>query len=90
MVSTFYLSKMISKSKDKGELIKSLIGSANLIGLLNYKSDDKRFKKTSNDYSEDIQKLIQERKIARDSKDYLESDRLRDILIKLGVKINDD
>jgi cysteinyl-tRNA synthetase len=90
LAKIFSISKMISKSKDKGELIKSLIGSANLIGLLNYKSDDKRFKKTSNDYGEDIQKLIQERKIARDSKDYLESDRLRDILIKLGVKINDD
>ena len=90
LAKIFSISKMISKSKDKGELIKSLIGSANLIGLLNYKSDDKRFKKTFNDYSEDIQKLIQERKIARDSKDYLESDRLRDILIKLGVKINDD
>jgi cysteinyl-tRNA synthetase len=90
LAKIFSISKMISKSKDKGELIKSLIGSANLIGLLNYKSDDKRFKKTSNDYGEDIQKLIQERKIARDSKDYLESDRLRDILIKFGIKINDD
>ena len=90
LAKIFSISKMISKSKDKGELIKSLIGSANLIGLLNYKSDDKRFKKTSNDYDEDIQKLIQERKIARDSKDYLESDRLRDILIKFGIKINDD
>ena len=32
---------------------------------------------------------IKERKIARDKKDYRESDRIRDILIKLGIEIND-
>ena len=66
-----------------------MIGSANLIGLLNHRSDDKKFKNNIYDTDEKIQNLIKERKLARDNKDYLESDRIRDILIKLGIKIND-
>jgi cysteinyl-tRNA synthetase len=66
-----------------------LIGSANLIGLLNFRSDDQKFNNNLDDEDGKIQKLINERKIARDNKDYLESDRIRDILITLGVKISD-
>ena len=66
-----------------------MIGSANLIGLLNHRSDDDKFKNNIYDTDEKIQNLIKERKIARDNKDYLESDRIRDILIKLGIKISD-
>mgnify|MGYP000185488931 CR=1 FL=1 len=77
------------KSENKTELVKSLIGSANLIGLLNFRSDDQKFNNNLDDEDGKIQKLINERKIARDNKDYLESDRIRDILITLGVKISD-
>jgi len=63
-----------------------LIGSANLIGLLNFRSSDKIVKK---ELTEEIKDLIKERKIARENKDYKESDRIRDILIELGIEIND-
>ena len=89
LAKIFSISKLISKSKNKTELVKSLIGSANLIGLLNFRSDDQKFNNNLDDEDGKIQKLINERKIARDNKDYLESDRIRDILITLGVKISD-
>ena len=89
LAKIFSISKLISKSENKIELVKSLIGSANLIGLMNFRSDDEKFKDNLHDTDEKIQKLINERKIARDNKDYLESDRIRDILITLGVKISD-
>ena len=89
LAKIFSISKSISKSENKINLVKSLIGSANLIGLLNHRSDDKKFKNNIYDTDEKIQNLIKERKLARDNKDYLESDRIRDILIKLGIKIND-
>lgn len=90
LAEIFSISKKISKSKNKVELTQSLIGSANLLGLLNFSSDDKKFKKTSESNIDYIKDLIEERKIARVKKDYLESDRIRDILIKLGVEINDN
>jgi cysteinyl-tRNA synthetase len=89
LAKIFSISKLISKSENKTELVKSLIGSANLIGLLNFRSDDQKFNNNLDDEDGKIQKLINERKIARDNKDYLESDRIRDILITLGVKISD-
>ena len=89
LAKIFSISKLISKTKNKTELVKSLIGSANLIGLLNFRSDDQKFNNNLDDEDGKIQKLINERKIARDNKDYLESDRIRDILITLGVKISD-
>ena len=89
LAKIFSISKLISKSENKIELVKSLIGSANLIGLMNFRSDDEKFKDNLHDTDEKIQKLINERKIARDNKDYLESDRIRDILITLGVKVSD-
>ena len=90
LAEIFSISKKISKSENKVELTQSLIGSANLLGLLNFSSDDKKFKKTSESNIDYIKDLIEERKIARVKKDYLESDRIRDILIKLGVEINDN
>jgi cysteinyl-tRNA synthetase len=90
LAEIFSISKKISKSENKVELTQSLIGSANLLGLLNFSSDDKKFKKTSESNIDYIKDLIEERKIARGKKDYLESDRIRDILIKLGVEINDN
>jgi cysteinyl-tRNA synthetase len=53
---------------------------------LNYRSSDKIVKK---ELTKEVQDLIKERKIARENKDYKESDRIRDILLRLGVKIND-
>ena len=38
---------------------------------------------------EEIKRNEKERKIARENKDYKESDRIRDILIELGIEIND-
>jgi cysteinyl-tRNA synthetase len=86
LAEIFSISKKISKSKNKIELVKTLIGSANLLGLLNYRSSDKIVKK---ELTKEVQDLIKERKIARENKDYKESDRIRDILLRLGVKIND-
>ena len=71
------------------ELVKKLIGSSNLIGLLNYRTDNKRFLNTSGVDKEKINDLLEKRRIARNNKDYDESDRIRDILLKMGVKIND-
>jgi len=86
----FSLSKLIAKSENKTEIVKSLIGSANLIGLLNFRSNHEKFKKRPSGNSNDIKSLLSERKIARDIKDYEESDRIRDKLIELGVEINDN
>jgi cysteinyl-tRNA synthetase len=86
----FSLSKLIAKSENKTEIVKSLIGSANLIGLLNFRSNHEKFKKRPSGNSNDIKSLLSERKIARDIKDYEESDRIRDKLIELGEEINDN
>jgi cysteinyl-tRNA synthetase len=86
LAEIFSISKKISKSQNKLELVKTLIGSANLIGLLNYRSNDKIVKK---ELTKEIEDLIKERKIARENKDYKESDRIRYILLELGIEIND-
>ena len=71
---------------NKDDLVRSLIGSANLIGLLKHKSIDKTPKQKM---TKEIKSLIKQREIARQNKDYQESDKLREILLGLGVEIND-
>ena len=86
LAEIFSISKNISKSKNKDDLVRSLIGSANLIGLLKHKSIDKMPKQK---LTKEIKSLIKQREIARQNKDYKESDKLREILLGLGVEIND-
>ena len=86
LAEIFSISKNISKSKNKDDLVKSLVGSANLIGLLKHKSTDKMPKQK---LTKEIKSLIKQREIARQNKDYKESDKLREILLGLGVEIND-
>ena len=86
LAEIFSISKNIPKSKNKDDLVRSLIGSANLIGLLKHKSIDKMPKQK---ITKEIKSLIKQREIARQNKDYQESDKLREILLGLGVEIND-
>ena len=86
LAEIFSISKNISKSKNKDDLVRSLVGSANLIGLLKHKSIDKMPKQK---ITKEIKSLIKQREIARQNKDYQESDKLREILLGLGVEIND-
>ena len=86
LAEIFSISKNIPKSKNKEDLVRSLIGSANLIGLLKHKSIDKMPKQKM---TKEIKSLIKQREIARQNKDYKESDKLREILLGLGVEIND-
>ena len=86
LAEIFSISKNISKSKNKDDLVKSLVGSANLIGLLKHKSINKMPKQK---LTKEIKSLIKQREIARQNKDYKESDKLREILLGLGVEIND-
>ena len=86
LAEIFSISKNIPKSKNKDDLVRSLIGSANLIGLLKHKSIDKMPKQKM---TKEIKSLIKQREIARQNKDYQESDKLREILLGLGVEIND-
>ena len=86
LAEIFSISKNISKSKNKDDLVESLVGSANLIGLLKHKSIDKMPKQK---LTKEIKSLIKQREIARQNKDYKESDKLREILLGLGVEIND-
>ena len=86
LAEIFSISKNISKSKNKDDLVRSLVGSANLIGLLKHKSTDKMPKQK---LTKEIKSLIKQREIARQNKDYKESDKLREILLGLGVEIND-
>ena len=86
LAEIFSISKNISKSKNKDDLVKSLVGSANLIGLLKHKSIHKMPKQK---LTKEIKSLIKQREIARQNKDYKESDKLREILLGLGVEIND-
>ena len=86
LAEIFSISKNISKSKNKDDLVRSLVGSANLIGLLKHKSTNKMPKQK---LTKEIKSLIKQREIARQNKDYKESDKLREILLGLGVEIND-
>ena len=89
LAEIFSISKRIPKSKNKLELVNKLIGSSNLLGLLNYRTNNKRFLNTLGIDKEKVNDLLEKRRIARDNKDYDESDRIRDILLKMGVKISD-
>ena len=84
LAEIFSISKNIPKSKNKDDLVRSLIGSANLIGLLKHKSIDKMPKQK---ITKEIKSLIKQREIARQNKDYKESDKLREILLGLGVEL---
>ena len=89
LAEIFSISKKIPKSINKLELVNKLIGSSNLIGLLNYRTNNKRFLNTLDIDKEKVNELLEKRRIARDNRDYDESDRIRDILLKMGVKISD-
>ena len=89
LAEIFSISKRIPKSKNKLELVNKLIGSSNLIGLLNYRTNNKRFLNTLSIDKEKVNELLEKRRIARDNRDYDESDSIRDILLKMGVKISD-
>jgi len=86
------LHKLYEKSQ-KGDLKDREVftSACNFIGLLNEsKSQWESFKKIKIQISEDeILKKIKERNLARENKDYQESDKIRDYLSDKGVLIED-
>ncbi|MDN5247936.1 MAG: cysteine--tRNA ligase [Wolbachia endosymbiont of Tyrophagus putrescentiae] len=76
----------ISNKNDKLKLTKVFIKSARFIGLL--ESSYKEWFTTDTHYQE-IEKLINLRKIAKKNKDYKTADDIRDQLKKMGVSISD-
>ena len=46
-------------------------------------------KSTDNDNDQEVEKILAERKAARESKNWAESDRLRDLLKSMGITVKD-
>ena len=74
------------KSKDYASLLLEFdkILGLDLINSSKYLEENKDI-----DLPEEIQELVNKRKLARENKDWAESDRLRDKLIKLGYTVKD-
>ena len=86
------LHKLYEKSQKGNLRDKEIFTSAcNFIGLLNEnKNSWETFKKGKINISEDeILAKIEERKIARENKNYKEADKIRDHLLDKGVSIED-
>lgn len=77
--------------KTINEVKKYLTDFANIFGLLeNEKSEEAKAKSINfDDLSDEIKAILEERKIAREQKDYQKSDELRDKLRSLGYEVKD-
>ena len=89
----FNIVKLINNSEDPVERDKyasTLMASASLLGLMTMSADE-WFKTTPNGVltREEIEHLITQRERARKSKNFSESDRIRDDLLQKGVVIED-
>ena len=81
--------KDLKKDPDNNELRSSFIKSANFMGLLFSKPSNWLLKEDNNIDIKVIDELIEERKRARQSKDFLVADNIRDKLLDMGVVLED-
>ena len=83
------LFKRLKKIPEDSSLRESLLGSANLLGIL--KNDPiEWFESKNKDVDiEMVNNLIEKRRIAREEKDYEEGDLIRDQLLNMGIIIED-
>ena len=81
--------KDLKKDPDNNELRSSFIKSANFMGLLFSKPSNWLLKEDNNIDTEVIDKLIEERNQARQSRDFLVADNIRDKLLDMGIILED-
>ena len=81
--------KDLKKDPDNNELRSSFIKSANFMGLLFSKPSNWLLKEDNNIDTKVIDKLIEERNQARQSKDFLVADNIRDKLLDMGIVLED-
>ncbi len=89
----FNIVKLINNSEDpmkRDQYASTLMASASLLGLMT-QSADEWFKTASNKAltRDEIERLISQRERARKSKNFSESDRIRNDLLQQGVLIED-
>ena len=75
---------VIKNPKESKKLQNLLLKFDEVLGL-----DLKNYEKQENVLPEDVQELVNNRNIARQNKDWTESDRIRDILISMGYTVKD-
>ena len=93
LAELFKITKEINSTKDKEKLIvlaSNLKASGNLLGLLQ-STPDQWFKSGDNDSlsPKEIEAMIQQRELARASKNFNEADEIRNKLLLAGVMIED-
>ena len=81
--------KDLKKDPDNNELRSSFIKSANFMGLLFSKPSNWLLKEDNNIDTKVIDKLIEERNQARQSRDFLVADNIRDKLLDMGIVLED-
>ena len=81
--------KDLKKDPDNNELRSSFIKSANFMGLLFSKPSNWLLKEDNNIDMKVIDKLIEERNQARQSRDFLVADNIRDKLLDMGIVLED-
>ena len=81
--------KDLKKDPDNNELRSSFIKSANFMGLLYSKPSNWLLKEDNNIDTKVIDELIEERNRARQSRDFLVADNIRDKLLDMGVVLED-
>ena len=81
--------KDLKKDPDNNELRSSFIKSANFMGLLFSKPSNWLLKEDNNIDTKVIDRLIEERNQARQSRDFLVADNIRDKLLDMGIVLED-
>ena len=81
--------KDLKKDPDNNELRSSFIKSANFMGLLFSKPSNWLLKEDNNIDTKSIDKLIEERNQARQSRDFLVADNISDKLLDMGIVLED-
>ena len=81
--------KDLKKDPDNNELRSSFIKSANFMGLLFSKPSNWLLKEDNNIDTKVIDELIEERNQARQSRDFLVADNIRDKLLDMGIILED-
>ena len=80
--------EVVRNAKKSKQFADLLLDFDNVLGL-DLKNAEKYLTGNDNQIPEDIQKLLQERNIARKNKDWAESDRIRDLIISKGYTLKD-
>ncbi len=83
------INELLKSDESKEDILATLLDFDKVLGLNLNDVLEKKETDMVGEIGEELENLLQRRKVAKENKDYVESDRLRDEISKLGFKVID-